>query len=67
MIVVKKGPSHIPGLTDVKEPRRLGPKRANKIRKLYNADSGANVCKLVIRRAISKEGSNIVRFKAPKV
>ena len=34
LMVVKKGVSEIPGLTDEKLPRRLGPKRANNIRKL---------------------------------
>ena len=35
MIVVKKGDAEIPGLTDKVIPRRLGPKRASKIRKLF--------------------------------
>ncbi len=33
--VVSKGVAEIAGLTDAKTPRRLGPKRANKIRKLF--------------------------------
>lgn len=33
--VVKKGEQDIDGLTTVSHPRRLGPKRANKIRKLF--------------------------------
>ena len=36
MIIVKKGEKEIEGLTDVNIPLRLGPKRANKIRKLFN-------------------------------
>ena len=36
MIVVKKGDKEIEGLTDRNIPLRLGPKRANKIRKLFN-------------------------------
>ena len=32
VIVVKKGEAEIPGLTDNTIPRRLGPKRASKIR-----------------------------------
>ena len=36
LVVVKKGEAEIPGLTDTVKPRRLGPKRANNIRKLYN-------------------------------
>lgn len=34
-IVLKKGEKEIEGLTDTILPRRLGPKRANKIRKLF--------------------------------
>ena len=33
--VVNKGEAEIPGLTDASHPRRLGPKRANNIRKLF--------------------------------
>lgn len=36
LVVVKRGEQDIPGLTDTPVPRRLGPKRANKIRKLFN-------------------------------
>lgn len=35
MALVKKGEKDIEGFTTVSFPRRLGPKRANKIRKLY--------------------------------
>lgn len=34
--ITEKGKGDIPGLTDVNTPRRLGPKRANRIRKLFN-------------------------------
>lgn len=33
--LVKKGEKEIPGLTDETKPRRLGPKRASGIRKLF--------------------------------
>merc|ERR1719300_2302548 len=36
LAIVKKGDNEIPGLTDNTIPRRLGPKRASKIRKLFN-------------------------------
>merc|ERR1719447_443671 len=36
LVVVKKGDEEIPGLTDRVVPRRLGPKRVGKIRKLFN-------------------------------
>merc|ERR1712076_319555 len=35
LIIVKKGDNELEGLTDVNVPRRLGPKRANKIRRLF--------------------------------
>merc|ERR1719502_1002963 len=35
LVVVKQGDAPIEGLTDQQVPRRLGPKRANKIRKLF--------------------------------
>jgi len=36
LIIVKKGDAEIEGLTDTTLPRRLGPKRANKIRRMFN-------------------------------
>uniref|UniRef100_S4PT06 Small ribosomal subunit protein eS6 n=1 Tax=Pararge aegeria TaxID=116150 RepID=S4PT06_9NEOP len=36
LVIVRKGAQEIPGLTDGNVPRRLGPKRASKIRKLFN-------------------------------
>ena len=62
---MKKGETDIAGLTDEKQPRRLGPKRANKIRKLYGADDKADVRKLIIRRPISKGDKTF--HKAPKI
>ena len=35
LVVVKKGNNELPGLTDTTVPRRYGPKRASKIRKLF--------------------------------
>ncbi|XP_029126268.1 40S ribosomal protein S6-like, partial [Cajanus cajan] len=36
LVIVKKGENDLPGLTDVEKPRMRGPKRASKIRKLFN-------------------------------
>merc|ERR1711907_739179 len=36
LVIIRKGPAELPGLTDVERPIRLGPKRATKIRKLFN-------------------------------
>jgi len=35
LIIVRKGEQELEGLTDTNVPRRLGPKRANKIRRLF--------------------------------
>ena len=36
LVIMKKGEKDIPGLTDTTVSRRLGPKRASRIRKLFN-------------------------------
>ncbi|KAJ8754611.1 hypothetical protein K2173_010702 [Erythroxylum novogranatense] len=36
LVIVKKGENDLPGLTDIEKPRMRGPKRASKIRKLFN-------------------------------
>jgi len=67
MIVVKKGVTDVAGLTDTTIPRRLGPKRANKIRKLFNLTKEDDVRKYVIRHAAKvKEGAK-PKTKAPKI
>ena len=38
LILVKKGEKELEGLTDTTKPRRLGPKRAANIRKLYGIE-----------------------------
>merc|ERR1712224_510808 len=52
LVVVKVGDSPIPGLTsdDINNPLRLGPKRASKIRKLFNLGPNDDVRKYVIER-----------------
>merc|ERR1712110_1039861 len=45
LVVVPKGPAEIPGLTDESKPVRLGPKRATKIRKLFNLGEDEDVKK----------------------
>jgi len=66
LVVVKKGDGEIPGLTDTVKPRRLGPKRASRIRKLFNLEKDDDVRKFVIRRQITK-GEKKPYFKAPKI
>jgi small subunit ribosomal protein S6e len=64
--VVKQGEGDIPGLTDVVNPKRLGPKRATKIRRFFGLDKKDDVRKFVIRRTVTKEGKKDYT-KAPKI
>merc|ERR1712151_1413506 len=67
LVIAKKGAEEIAGDTDEQKPRRLGPKRASNIRKLFNlekADGADVVKKFVIRREV-KEGGK--KKKAPKI
>lgn len=64
--IVKKGDKDIEGLTSASIPRRLGPKRANKIRKLYKLEKTDDVRRYVVRRNITKEGKK-QRQKAPRI
>jgi small subunit ribosomal protein S6e len=82
LVVVQKGEKEIAGLTDATIPRRLGPKRANKIRKLFNIPKHSDnigvknahkikvdpldVCRVVIRRQTKKIGDKSY-YKAPKI
>merc|ERR1712142_1396009 len=68
LIIVKKGEAEIPGLTDTTIPRRLGPKRAGKIRKLFNLNKDDDVRQYVVRRPLKlKEGQEKPKTKAPKI
>jgi len=68
LVIVKKGDNEIEGLTnaDSDRGRRLGPKRANKIRKLFNLSKEDDVRKYVVRRTIKKDGKKSYT-KAPKI
>merc|ERR1712024_140830 len=67
LAIVKKGEAEIPGLTDNTIPRRLGPKRASKIRKLFNLTKDDDVCQYVIRRPLPAKEGKKQKFAAPKV
>merc|ERR1712212_528871 len=57
MVIVKKGEGEIEGLIDTTVPRRLGPKRASKIRRLFNLTKEDDVRQYVVRRPLpEKEG-----------
>jgi small subunit ribosomal protein S6e len=79
LTLIKKGEKDIPGLTDVIKSRRLGPKRASGIRKLYGIEktegekttqaSSALIKKNAIRRTFKskKNAAAPLRHKAPKI
>jgi len=67
LVIVKKGGQEIPGLTDTTVPRRLGPKRASKIRKLFNLSKEDDVRQYVLRRPIPAKEGKKPRTKAPKI
>jgi len=64
LVVAKKGAEDIPGLTDDNKPRRLGPKRAANIRKLFNLEKKDDVKQFVVRRQVKEDGK---KKKAPKI
>merc|ERR1719230_288235 len=61
LVIARKGAEDIPGLTDDNRPRRLGPKRASNIRKLFALEKKDDVKKFVVRREAGK------KKKAPKI
>merc|ERR1712125_230087 len=68
LIIAKRGKEPIPDLTNQGLPRRLGPKRANNIRKLFNLDKSDDVRMYVVRREIpSKKEGGKPKSKAPKI
>jgi len=72
--VVKKGEKEIEGLTNDEKPRRLGPKRASKIRKYFQIKNDKDnkeqakvlVRKFAVRRTWDTAGGK-KRTKAPKI
>ncbi|PNS16992.1 40S ribosomal protein S6-B [Sphaceloma murrayae] len=68
LALIKQGESEIPGLTDTVAPKRLGPKRASKIRKFFSLSKEDDVRKFVIRREVQpkKEGAKPYT-KAPRI
>ena len=63
LVIVKKGEQEIDGLTNRVVPRVRGPKRANKIRKLFNLSKDDDVRKYVVRKPLkAKEGNYFSTF-----
>lgn len=57
LVIVKKGEEEIDGLTNRLVSRARGPKRASKLRKLFNLTKDDDVRKYVVRRPLkAKEG-----------
>uniref|UniRef100_A0A0K8TQE5 40S ribosomal protein S6 n=1 Tax=Tabanus bromius TaxID=304241 RepID=A0A0K8TQE5_TABBR len=67
LVIARKGEKEIPGLTDTNVPRRLGPKRASKIRKLYNLTKEDDVRQFVVRRPLPAKEGKKPQSKAPKI
>jgi len=69
LVVVKKGDNEIEGFSDVTIPNRLGPKRANKIRKLFNLTKADDIRKVVVTRTFtkSKGDKTVTVSKRPKI
>jgi len=66
LVLVKRGEEDVVGLTDSAVPRRLGPKRANNIRKLFNLSKDADVTTYPVERKFeNKKGKTVV--KKPKI
>lgn len=66
LVCTKIGDEQIAGLTDSTVPRRLGPKRANNIRKLFNLSKEDDVRAFVIRRTFTNK-KGVTNSKAPKI
>ncbi|KAH9623630.1 hypothetical protein KSS87_020518 [Heliosperma pusillum] len=64
LVIVKKGENDLPGLTDTEKPRMRGPKRASKIRKLFNLNKDDDVRKYVntYRRTFTNKADNVSVF-----
>jgi len=52
VVIIKQGDKDIPGLTDVALTKRLGPKRATKVRRFFNLSKEDDVRKYVVRREV---------------
>lgn len=68
LVIVKKGEGELPGLTDDEKPRMRGPKRASKIRKMFNLSKEDDVRKYVTTYSREKTDKNGKRHrKCPKI
>jgi small subunit ribosomal protein S6e len=63
LVIVKKGEQEIDGLTNRIVPRVRGPKRANKIRKLFNLSKEDDVRKYVVRKPLKQKEGIYIHLK----
>jgi small subunit ribosomal protein S6e len=63
--IVKKGEADMEGVTTDNKPRRLGPKRASYIRKVFALRKQDDVRKYVVRREVKKGDKTF--YKSPKI
>ena len=64
LVITKRGEKDVPGLTDDVVPCRLGPKRASKVRKLFNLDKKDDVRKFMIKRTFTTKAGKEVKKSA---
>ena len=65
LTILKKGAKELVGITDEEKPRRRGPKRAGKIRKVFGLHKDDDVRKYVVKREKVKGDKTYV--KRPKI
>mmetsp|Transcript_27519 Transcript_27519/g.59877 ORF Transcript_27519/g.59877 Transcript_27519/m.59877 type:complete len:240 (+) Transcript_27519:33-752(+) len=66
LVIVKKGDGEVAGLSDVMVQNRLGPKRANNIRLMFNLDKDDDVRKYVLGRTFTNKAGK-EKTKRPKI
>ena len=66
LAIEKVGDNAIPGLTDKDLPRRLGPKRASKLRRIFKLSKKDDIRKYVVKReVVRKSGKKFI--KSPNI
>eukprot|EP00201_Polytomella_parva_P008729 CAMPEP_0175051170 /NCGR_PEP_ID=MMETSP0052_2-20121109/7647_1 /TAXON_ID=51329 ORGANISM="Polytomella parva, Strain SAG 63-3" /NCGR_SAMPLE_ID=MMETSP0052_2 /ASSEMBLY_ACC=CAM_ASM_000194 /LENGTH=200 /DNA_ID=CAMNT_0016315417 /DNA_START=72 /DNA_END=670 /DNA_ORIENTATION=+ len=67
LVIVKKGEQELPGLTTEEKPRLRGPKRASRIRKMFNLSKEDNVRKYVTTYGKVTEKNGVKHIHCPKI
>lgn len=66
LVIVKPGDAVLPGLTDKNVPRRLGPKRVDRIRKMFNLSKEDDPRNYIVRRKVVRADKKTL-IKKPKI